>query len=85
MKETSKRPHIKAAARDATGVSTVRGGRRFCAFAGCQQLAEGAPVSGMPLGSELFLFGLHSVTMPSRDYKKIVFRRLTEVSPDVVI
>jgi hypothetical protein len=47
-----KRPHIKAAARDAIGVSTVRGGRRSCNFGGRQQLAEGAPVSGMPLGAE---------------------------------
>jgi hypothetical protein len=35
--------------RDATGVSIVRGGRRFCNFAGRQQLAEGAPVSGLPI------------------------------------
>ncbi len=39
----------KAAARDATAVSTGRSERRFCNFAGCQQLVEGAPVSGMPL------------------------------------
>ena len=45
---TSEGPHIKAAARDATGVSTVRSGRRFCNFAGRQQLAPRAPVSGMP-------------------------------------
>jgi len=43
-----KEAHNKAAARDATGVSTVRGGRMFCSFAGSQQLVEGAPVSGMP-------------------------------------
>ena len=43
------RPHIKAAARDATGVATVRGGRRFCNFAKHRQLTEGAPVSGMPI------------------------------------
>jgi hypothetical protein len=49
MKERTKGPHIKAAARDATGVSTVHGGRRFCNFAGRQQLFEGAPVSGMPI------------------------------------
>ncbi len=42
------RPQNKAAARDATGVSIVRIERRFCNFAGCQQLAHGAPVSGMP-------------------------------------
>jgi len=41
-------PHIKAAARDATGVSIVRSRRRFCSSAGCQQLVEWAPVSGMP-------------------------------------
>jgi hypothetical protein len=41
-------PQNKAAARDAIGVSTVRGGRRFGAFAGRQQLAERAPVSSMP-------------------------------------
>jgi hypothetical protein len=35
--------------RDATGVSPVRSRRRFCNFAGRQQLAEGAPVSRMPL------------------------------------
>ena len=40
----------KAAARDATGVSTVSSGRRFCNFVGHQQLAYGAPVSGMPFG-----------------------------------
>jgi hypothetical protein len=44
-----RRPHIKAAARDANVVSTVCSGRRFCRFAGCQQLAEWAPVNGMPL------------------------------------
>jgi hypothetical protein len=43
-----RRAQNKAAARDATGVSTVRGGRRFCNFVGHQQLAYGAPVSGMP-------------------------------------
>ncbi len=49
MKERTKRPHIKAAARDAIGVSIIRSGRRFCNFAGCQQLVEWAPVSGMPI------------------------------------
>lgn len=49
MKEHAKTPHIKAAARDAIGVSTVRSGRKSCNFVGCQQLAHGAPVSGMPL------------------------------------
>jgi hypothetical protein len=49
MKKRTKRPHIKAAARDATGVSTVRGGRRFCNFVGCQQPVERAPVSRMPI------------------------------------
>jgi hypothetical protein len=48
MKKRTQRPHIKAAARDAAGVSIVRGGRRFRGFVGRQQLAEGAPVSGMP-------------------------------------
>ncbi len=52
MKQTEnseKRPHIKAAAGDANVVSTVRGGSRFCNFDGRQQLAEGAPLSRMPL------------------------------------
>ena len=40
---TGKWPHIKAAARDAIGVSTVRSGRRFCSFAGCQQLVKWGP------------------------------------------
>jgi hypothetical protein len=44
-----KKPQNKAAARDATDVSTVRGGRRVCNCAGRQELVEGAPVSGMPL------------------------------------
>ena len=48
IEKRAKRPHIKAAARDATGVSTVRGGRRSCDFAVRQQLVEGAPVSRMP-------------------------------------
>jgi hypothetical protein len=43
-----KEPQNKAAARDATGVSTVRSGRRFCSFTGRQKLVEGPPVSGMP-------------------------------------
>jgi hypothetical protein len=47
--EMNERAYIKAAARDATSVSTVRSGRRFFDFAERQQLAEGAPVSGMPL------------------------------------
>jgi len=47
--EMKERPHIKAAARDATAVSIGRGGRRFCNFVGRQQLVEGAPVSRMPL------------------------------------
>jgi hypothetical protein len=47
--DSEKQPHIKTAARAAAGVSTVRGGRRFCNFDGRQQLAEGAPVSGMPI------------------------------------
>ena len=34
--------------RDGTGVSIVRNGRRYCDFAGCQQLAYGPPVSSMP-------------------------------------
>jgi hypothetical protein len=42
------RPQNKAAARAAIGVSTVRGGRRFCSSADRQQLASWAPVSGMP-------------------------------------
>ena len=49
MKKSTKRPHIKAAARGATSVSTVRSGRRFCNFAECRQLVEWAPVSGMPI------------------------------------
>jgi len=41
---------IQAAARDATGVSTVRSRRRLSYnFAGRQQLVEWAPMSGMPL------------------------------------
>ncbi len=42
--------HIKAAARDATAVSTVCDRRMFCNFAGRQQLVEWAPVSRMPFG-----------------------------------
>ncbi len=42
-------PQNKAAARDAIGVSIVRGGRRFCNFAGRKQLVERAPVSRMPI------------------------------------
>jgi hypothetical protein len=42
-------PQNKAAARDATAVSIVRDGRRFCNSAGRQQLAEWAPVSRMPI------------------------------------
>ena len=45
-------PRNQAAARDATAVSTVRGGRRFCNFAGSQQLVEGAPVSRKTLCGE---------------------------------
>ncbi len=41
---------VQAAARAAINVSIVRGGRRFCSFAGRQQLAGWAPVSRMPLG-----------------------------------
>ncbi len=39
----------KAAARDATAVSTVHGRRRSCNFVGRQKLVEGAPVSRMPI------------------------------------
>ena len=49
-RELGKRPQNKAAARDATAVSIVRSGRKFCNFVGHQQLAEWAPVSRMPLG-----------------------------------
>ncbi len=48
IENSEKRPHIKAASRDASVVSIVRGGRMFCNFAGRQQLVEGAPVSRMP-------------------------------------
>ncbi len=45
MRRRTRRPHIKAAARDATAVSIVRDRRRFSNFDGRQQLVEGAPVS----------------------------------------
>ncbi len=44
MKKGTKRPHIKAAARDAAAVSIVRSGRKFCNFAEYQQLVEWAPL-----------------------------------------
>ncbi len=50
MKKRTKGPHIKAAARDAIGVSIIRGGRKLCNFDGRQRLVEGAPVSRMPFG-----------------------------------
>jgi hypothetical protein len=40
--------HNKAAARDATGVSIVRGGRSASSFAESQQLVEWAPLMRMP-------------------------------------
>jgi hypothetical protein len=46
--------HINATARDAIGVSIVSSGRRFRSFAGCQQLAHGAPVSSVPLCAGVF-------------------------------
>ncbi len=53
---TYKRPHIKAAARDANVVTTVYERRRFCSLAGCQQLVEvGArePHAVRPTGMDL--------------------------------
>ncbi len=49
MKKRTRRPHIKAAARAATAVSTVRGRCRSDKFAGRQQPVEGVPVSRIPL------------------------------------
>jgi hypothetical protein len=46
--ETQKRRRTKRMQRDAAAVSIVRGGRSVSSFAERQQLAEGAPVSGMP-------------------------------------
>ncbi len=52
MKKRTKRPHIKAAARDANVVSTVRGRRRFVTSSGVNSWPTGArePRAVMCLG-----------------------------------
>jgi hypothetical protein len=82
------RAHNKAAARDATGVSIARGGRRFCNFAGRQQLAYGAPVSGMPFWEQPTGCDSYGVQVPCRqlpDFGRLVYPMRGEVTNRVLL